>query len=102
MRLSLFDAPIQASAFVETDRFKNDRFHTLIAIYIPKRPADAIDAPGGLAIFCYDLYLLQFLLYLYLGEGLDNVAHLDIVEVDKRDTALEVDANLLDIVLVTL
>ncbi len=45
---------------------------------------------------------LKFLFYLYLGEGLDDVANLDVVVVDERDTALQTCCHFLHVILVTL
>ena len=45
---------------------------------------------------------LQLLLHLNLGECLDDVAHLNVVVVDERDTALQTCNDLLHVVLVTL
>ena len=44
----------------------------------------------------------EFLLYFNLGECLENITNLNIIEVNKADTALEVGCNFLNVVLVTL
>ena len=44
---------------------------------------------------------LQLLLNLNLGEGFDDIALLNIVEVDETDTALEAGSHLFDIVFIT-
>ena len=44
---------------------------------------------------------LQRLLNLNLGEGFKHVAHLDVVEVDERDTTLKVGGHLFHVLILT-
>ena len=62
------------------------RLHARVLRLIPFRGATALTASA----------------HLHLGEGFEHVALLDVVEIDERDTALEVGGHLLHIVLVTL
>ena len=50
----------------------------------------------------YSCGVSEFLLHLYFGECLEDVAYLYVVEVDDADTALEVHAHFLHVVLETL